>query len=146
MKIDKKRFKSAIDYLQLINESELKELDLSDFQDIESEERIADREFIGLNNSDHITHWCNSEGEEKTIEIKEKRILFLKGLSDLMEKFGVNFTLTAWTGGNVLSKLTYDISNEVVGDESCLLFNSTSITSDFYSDDVDDKIKVLRES
>ena len=75
MKIDRKKFTDAIEYIQRVNSMPFDELDFSEFFDTDSHEfQECAREFkyFGLSNKDFIGMYSNLIKQEVTIE-KEKK-------------------------------------------------------------------------
>ena len=54
MKVDKKKFIEAVEYLRQINNTNLEDLDLSDFTKKNLSKDIEEWKFTGLNNRDFI--------------------------------------------------------------------------------------------
>ena len=74
MKIDRKKFIQAIDYIRQVNETPFDSLDFSEFFDVDSDEfQECAREFkyFGLSNKDFIGMYSNLVKEEVTIEKEE---------------------------------------------------------------------------
>jgi len=67
MKVDKKKFVEAMEYLREINSHKLKDLDLSDFTDKDLTKDIKEWEFTGLINRDFIQMMLIDGGKWETI-------------------------------------------------------------------------------
>ena len=54
MKVNRKKFIEAVNYIKKINKCELKDLDLSEFTKEDLSKEIKEWDFTGLNNRDFI--------------------------------------------------------------------------------------------
>ena len=74
MKIDRKKFIQAIDYIRQVNETPFDSLDFSEFFDVDSDEFqecACNFKQLGFSNKDFIGMYSNLVKEEVTIEKEE---------------------------------------------------------------------------
>lgn len=65
MKVNRKKFLDAINYIQEVNHEDLRHLDLSEFFDCILIDEITDWRFTGLNNRDFILGYSNKWEKEE---------------------------------------------------------------------------------